>query len=256
MKIKHKKQTYIICGILLVISILGIMLLKNNEPRMAGHAVIQQETIQAKQPTAENALESLLEAEDDLKEMQEQGLSTFFIQDTLLKAKRKFIGKNKIMLESLMYGRKQGLKKKYLEHLTKIYETTPEHELEDLNYAETIKLTDLIKEKKLQAYKIIDTLDLLKEKEKEYRAEGADTIDAVELLGKAKKEFKEERYDNAEKFLKQADSGLETAHAELLKTKEIWNSINFLLEKYGIYLLISITIITIIIHFIKKKVIE
>lgn len=249
----HKKHTFIICGILLAISILGIMFLRNNEEQVTGQTV-QQELEQTKKPTAENALESLLEAEDDLREMQKQGLSTYFIQDNLLKAKRTFIGKNTFLIKGLLYGRKEGLKKKYLEHLMKVYENTPKHELENVNYEETIRLTNLINDKKLQAYKITDIIEILKEKEKKYRIKGADTMDAIELIGKAKKEFNEERYDNAEEYLKQADAALELAHKEHMEMKKKWRSVKNFLSKYGTYVIVLFIIITGLIHYIRKKV--
>jgi len=204
--------------------------------------------------TKESTLDALIKAEQDLKEMQTQELTTYFIQDSLLKAKRAFIGPNTAQLKEDINKEKSSIKKPYLESLLITFLNTPIYEIERMDYSETLRLTQLIDFKKQQAYRILDNTALLEEKEEEYKNENIDTSEGLELLNQAKISFKEERYDEAEAYLEEADLKLEQASSELSRAKGLVTLSKNFFQRFWIPLTIIIFVLAIIAYPLAKRI--
>lgn len=258
---KEEKNMYLICTILLLISFFGIILLKSPDITITG-AVILEETqvksefqyIEPENITRENALDALLVAEDILEEMSNSNLPTFFISDTLLKAKRSFIGDDINQLRLDIEKEESELKKAYLKSLLKVAQETPSYEVEKLNYSEVFRLTQLINFKKEQAYRIIDTISLVEEKENQYKKNKVDTSEGLALLEEAKISFREERYDEAEAYLREAELKLDKASSEYKRVKGLIKLSKNFFQKYWWQIILTIIILVIITPHIVKRI--
>jgi len=216
-------------------------------------AVVLENNIIVDNVTRENTLNSLMIAEKDIEDMSNFNLSTYFVRDLLLKAKRSFIGGNTSLLNEDIKKEKDLLKKAYLESLLIVFRETPVYEIEKLDYSETIKLTRTINLKKQEAYDILDALNLLKEKEKSYR-ERIDTSKILELIEQAEISLREERYEDAESYLKETDTKLEESNLQYYKIKTLINSSkNFFVRNWWQSLSVLLLII-IITPFLLKKI--
>lgn len=226
---KEKPYTYIICLSLLLISFSGIFLL--SEKNITGAAVlsINQENI-----SREDALNALLEAEDDVKEMEALNLSAYFFMDTLLSAKRSFIGDRIVYLQAEISS-EIGFKREYLESLLEVAKETPSYEVKKLDYSEAARLAGVIAARKQQAYRILDMISMISEK--------AGAAEALDLIEEAKASFSAERYDEAEAYLQEADLALEKAGTEYERVKGLIALSRGFFEKYWLHILVAVIII-------------
>jgi hypothetical protein len=228
--------------------ITGLVVLEETEIKNE-FEYIELETI-----TRESAFRALLDSDDVLTELQSNNLSTFFIQDNLLTAKRYFIGKDTTIINQELEQEESRIKTDYLQSLLMLYTESPGHEIKDLDYSEVIKLTQLIEFRRNQAYNILDTLTITQDKEEEYSQRGIETSESLEFLEEAKISFSEEMYDEAEAYLKEADLKLDQASFEHTRIKGILRlSKNFFIQ-YWYYLLIFIIIIAIAAKPVAKKI--
>jgi hypothetical protein len=180
--------------------------------------------------TESAALDALLNAEEDIKEVSSLGISTFLLKDTLLIAKRYFIGSDPDMI--LFVSSQDEVKKEYLASLVLVARTTPTHELKPQNFSEVIRLTQLIDFQKEQAYKILDMISLAEEKEAKYRGDGIDTAAGLGLVAQAKKSLLEERFDEAEALLEDANLRLDQARLEEVRFRNIFKGTANFFQQY------------------------
>jgi len=256
-----EKDMYLICTFLLFFSFFGVMLLKSPDVGISGAVILEEAQIKSEfkyvtpdNMTRENALTSLLKAEEDLSDMINYNLSTYFINDTLLKAKRIFIGDNINQITSDIEKETNEFRKSYLKSLLKVAEEIPQYEVEKLNYSEIFRLTQLIDFKKQQAYRIIDTISLIEEKEKQLKENKVYSLEASTLLEEAKISFNEERYDEVEAYLKEVDIKLDKASSEKKRVKELITLGKNFFEKYWWQVIFSIVILVIITPITVKKI--
>ncbi len=169
---------YMFCIVLLIISSIGILINFNS---ITGSVILEETEIKSEFKFVEpeeisrsGALDSLMDAEDDIKELINSNLSVLFVNDVLLEAERNFIGES---LDELKEEVREeiGLKKEYLEKLLRIGKETPSYDVEKQDYKGVFRLTQLIKFKKNQAFKIIDEISLIESKEESYRKSKIDT---------------------------------------------------------------------------------
>ncbi|MBS3119531.1 hypothetical protein J4475_01780 [Candidatus Woesearchaeota archaeon] len=162
----------------------------------------------------EPALEALLAAEKDVSELMQLNLSVYYVSDTLLEAKRAFVGENITFVSQLLSGAESVEVKQYLQSLFDVAASTPQDERRQQDYQEAIRLAQIIAARKQQAYRIIDTLSLAEKREKDLESKGADMSAARGLLGKAKESFAQERFDEAQAQLVSAEQELDRALSE------------------------------------------
>ena len=153
----------------------------------------------------EPALEALLAAEKDVSELMQLNLSVYYVSDTLLEAKRAFVGENITFVSQLLSGAESVEVKQYLQSLFDVAASTPQDERRQQDYQEAIRLAQIIAARKQQAYRIID---------KDLESKGADMSAARGLLGQAKESFAQERFDEAQAQLVSAEQELDRALSE------------------------------------------
>src|SRR3989338_10931669 len=234
MKKNNRLYMYVICMSLLIISLIGVYLFQ--DINITGFAVSENNASQTANAevnlSRENALNSLLEAEEHIKEMKRYNLSVFYVNDLLLEAKRNYIGETISYINKDLEKEQDRNKLAYLESLLIIQKNTPIYEVKKLSTPEVFRITSLINDKKNQAYKILDTISLLEGKEQSYSKIGIETSEGLDLIKEAKKSFIEERYDEAEDLLNQANLKLDNASLEYNRVKGLLNLTKSFFAKY------------------------
>ena len=202
----------------------------------------------------EAAFDSLLKAENEVKEVEDFNLSILFFRDTLLMTKRYFIGNDFNLLLNDINSREEGSKKKYLQSLYEIAQQAQEDEIKPLDYKEVIRLTQLISFKKKQAFIVYDSFTVFREKERSFEEEGLDTSQALVIFEKAKKSFREERYTEAANLLDQANSRLEDVLREKQRGKGIIAISRSYIATNWPFVSIVVVVILLLIPIVFKKV--
>ncbi|MBS3128551.1 hypothetical protein J4410_05370 [Candidatus Woesearchaeota archaeon] len=165
----------------------------------------------------ETALDALLDIQEVIRDLNDYGLSTHHLEELLFQAQLSYIGNQLPFLEedALLYLKNNDeFKRNYIETLKHLSEQTPKENLILLDYTQVFyfhQQTLFIQE---QAYRLLDTLPLVEEKEKTYSQKGISAPDAHTLLQQARDHFLKENYDEAEITLLNADSALNKAHAD------------------------------------------
>ncbi len=237
-----KKSIYIICSFLLIISSLGIFLLKSN---VTGYATkdsvfVKEEFVfvPSDETNPENAIDNLISAEQAINEMDSFGVNTDFLRDTLLLAKQYYVGNDFQKLRENMQEIKTPIKQDYAGGLIQVYGNTPEYERKAADYEEVARLSQLIKFKQRQIYRILDYIEIMEEKEKSFNeidlTGGAvsDVSESRRLLTEQKKAFEEGRYDDAEELLAEADAKLDLTLSEVKRNEGLTRLSKNFFEKY------------------------
>lgn len=101
---QNEKEMYTICSIILLVSFFGMVFLNFTGTNITGFVTLEElEDAEVKNEfvyeppeniTQETVLDALIKSEQDLEEMISFKIDTNFIKDTLLQAKRHFVGDN------------------------------------------------------------------------------------------------------------------------------------------------------------------
>jgi len=192
----------------------------------------------------QTAFEALLHAEGDITLMEDSGLSTNFVRDTLLTAKRYYIGMDATDLRNDLENT-NGQEADYIRSLIQIFMDTPSYELRRRDYAKTIELTDTIDKTRQRAFDIHDTMPMLVNKEKLYESNGANVSEASAMMSEAMTELGAERYGNAESMMHQAETMLDAS----MKAAERQSTLDYLkksfIQRYWPYLLALIILVAV-----------
>ncbi len=253
-KTKHTTHMYTICIVALFLTTFGIMAFQDvGTTSVTGSLVLEEteltSTFTFKQPakiTRATALQALIEAEDHILELKSQNRSILFVNDTLLQAKRFYIGHTKnLVYDDIAKEDDQG-RSAYLKDIAVIAEQTPVYEVKKLNLTEVHRLTQRIAFAKQQTFNIIDRITVLQEKEERYRNNKVDTTEAQTLLNQTITSFAEERYDEAQAFLEEADIKLDKARLERSRIKGMLSLGKNFVERNWLRILILLVILIII----------
>lgn len=260
----ERKIVYTICFLLLAVSLSGIFLFKGESA--TGLAVFEQKSLAeqtapvstleiAENITKEISLDALMEAETVIKDMADNGISTFLVKDFLLNSKRFFFGENIDWLKKEIKSEENIKKKEYLTSLLTVAERTPVYEIEKQNFAESYKIVQNIINIRNQAYQLKDAIMLLDETNQKYLDTGIDTEKAAVLLEKGKISFKEERFNEAEGILKETSDEFEKAFTEYKRKKGLLEFSKNFFVKYWIHIIIFILIAAAVLYpvFIKIR---
>ncbi|MBD3309744.1 hypothetical protein GF351_00845 [Candidatus Woesearchaeota archaeon] len=205
-------------------------------------------------PTADEALDLLLQAESDHQEMQNFNLSTLLIRDTLLEAKRSYVGNSTGWLLKRIRKEQDYDKIEYMYSLIDVYNSTPDHEIKQRNLSEVRRLVQLIRFRKEYAYSLLDYLTLVREKMGQYEKEGINTSGAPELIRKAEESLSKERYDEARSYLEEADNLLDQAKEEHSRLQEALRETTAFVVRYWWQILIVLGIIAAVTPIIVRKI--
>ncbi len=202
----------------------------------------------------ESALEALMSAEKDINYLRTLGLSVYKCEDILLQAKRAFFGHDKKSLMREIYKEKTEFKRLYLESLLRTAEETPPYEVEQQNYSEVLRLSKIISYRREQATKILDSLDLLKERIEKYKSEGIDVSQALDVMVKVEQSFNSERYEDAETLLQELETNLDETNIDYLRIKGLAKLSKNFFERNWITLIVIFLVLLISFPFVLKKI--
>ncbi|MEK6887018.1 MAG: hypothetical protein AABW88_04245 [Nanoarchaeota archaeon] len=180
--------------------------------------------------TESSALDALIVTDDDIREVASLGINTFLLNDTLLVAKRYFIGRTSDKL--LVTTAESPDKSAYIISLLSIFSSTPNNEIKPQNFSEVMRLTQLISFKKDQAFYIVDRIALAEEKQKKYKKEGVDISEGAALISLARKSLIEERFDEADNLIDDANLKLDQIRLQELRFRSILKGTQSFFQKY------------------------
>lgn len=208
---------------------------------LMSYAAFAQESVSKKE-----ALDALLDAEDEIREMQSFNLTTILVSDMLSKAKLFYIGDNANFILDDIEKEEDLFRKKYLESLLAVAETTPKFAIEKQDFLELVRTVEEIKITKQFAYSVLDTISIVKEKESQYNVLGVNTLNAQDLIKEAEKAFSENRYEDAKSYIERVNLMLDESQKEFEREQRILFLSSSFIERNWLYILISIAIILII----------
>ena len=189
--------------------------------------------------TQEQALNAVLQAEKDMKDMIDAGFNVIWVNDTLIEAKRHFQGGNytSLLKEIEKLNITENEKIKLLS--AKIQELKP------VNYSLVLEKTNEISKRREKSYEINDNINALELRISELNKSGLLTKDILDLFNSLKNEFKNERYENAEELIKKINDKMAERSAETALLTTIYaagkdNLINFIRENYIIIIIVLI----------------
>lgn len=208
------------------------------------------------------AISALIEAEGVIESMESNGLSTSYVSDILLVAKRSLIGHNNTLFLELISETDSPRDKEYLESLVVVAEETPLFEIERLDYISVVRLTEQIKFTKDRAYDIGDYIfDMKGARDALTESVDVDTVNNAIL--KVEEAFNDERYSDAIDLIGEAEVALDNAKSEERRVKGLVNlSKNFVERNWWkialvfilLFLLYKPTVRAIKINLTKKKI--
>jgi hypothetical protein len=176
------------------------------------------------------AISALIDAEGVIESMELNRLSTAYVNDILLMAKRSLIGHNYTLFFELIGEVDSSRDMEYLDGLSVIAQETPLFEIERLDYVNVLRLTEQIKFTKDKAYDIEDYISDMKES----RNALVESIDVGAVDGailKVEDAFDNERYSEAINFIGEAEVALDDARSEERRVKGLVNLSKNFIEK-------------------------
>jgi len=232
MEIKKKAVGFVSVFLFITVALLYFSQHNLRVSPLTGFAVAQFGYSPPADITENTALQALIRAEADVKAVASLKIATYFLNDTLLIAKRYFIGETADRLSLTMSSLDTEEKRSYIASLLEVAKTTPKHEIKPQNFSEVLRSTQLIAFKKEQAYRIIDIIFLAEEKERKYKQEGADTAASISLIAQAKTSLLEERFDEAESLLDDANLRLDQARLQEARFRSIFKGTQSFFQLY------------------------
>jgi hypothetical protein len=236
---KEKRETRKLSIILIVVSLMAIITLNSN---LTGSAIEQLEK------NSISTLDDLLEAEKTVLDIKKLNLTTFYLEDALLEAKKYFVGKDYQFLQEESKKIQDPSRYQYFLILMEDYTTLETQERVGMNYEETNKILIKIEERKQTILNILDRISLIEEKQLSSKI---NTEDSKLKLEEVKKVFNQERVEEALTLLQETESILERETSEYNKVKTLTK--NFF-QRYWLQLIISIVILTTMAMLLKKRV--
>ena len=265
--LEEEKAMYAICFSTLIFCAFALVFLNFNSANIVTGNVIfkdnanstsanlndtNYESISLENITQETALNSILQAESDMQEMQEEGFGVSWVNDTLIEAKKYFEGKNyTALLQDIEKINDTERKEKAKALLLTAQKTIGV----EVDYKKVIELTKAINERKKKAYEIYDLIRASGLRIQEFKQQGLDISEVESTLANAVNEFKNERYQDAENLLNSIDKKLIELSAQTTLVKTIYragkeNIAVFIKEHYKELLLLlgSLLVIAILLY--------
>lgn len=253
-------ETVIIYSILLSLSLLGIILFAPNNNLLGfiikeGVSVADEfQYVPPEDLSMNNAIQALIGSEKERELLEAFNLTTYEINDSLLMAKRYFIGNDLDGIKAAINKTNNSQFDRYLNSLYSFGKTVPAYDIQPKNYSQVFRITQFIKYTRQYAFKVYDAIILADEKEKAYKKEGIDTTEAVHLISEADVSFNSERYSDAEQLLAEADKKLEDSKKEFYRVEYlVFLSKNFIM-RYWLEILVILVIVIVSAPTITKKI--
>jgi len=249
---EQEKSMYAICFSILAICLVLLLFLSDNTPlsmfkgSITGAVVeetrnltptiveekvyISYENISFGNITQELALNAILQAEEDMREMQETGFGVAWVNDSLIEAKKYFEGEDYTAL---------------LKQIEEINDTERQEKAKALlikaqerigvpvDYKLVLEKTKAIHERKKRAYEINDLIRASELRIEEFKQQGLDTLEVEEILSNAVVEFKDERFETAGDLLENIGGKLIEIRTEATLVRTIYRAGK---ENIGVFL--------------------
>lgn len=199
----------------------GFAVYETQEEDVFEEEVISYENESLRNITQKTALDAILQAENDMGEMQEAGFGIVWVNDTLIEAKKYFEGENYTAL---------------LKDIEKINDTERREKAKQLliaaqesigvevDYKQVVEKAKAIDKRKKKSYEIKDLIRASELRVTEFRQKGVDTSEVEAVLSDAIDEFGNERYEDAENLLEGIDGKLIELSAETTLVKTIYRA--------------------------------
>lgn len=208
--------------------------------------------------TEKDAFYAILNAEEDMQELKNEGFNTVYIRDRLIDAKTAFYGDNhsNLLVEVNESITEEERKERALELLNESKNYTNEKES---NYEKVVDLAGEISRQKNRTYALHDEI-VLAEKEIERANKTLDVEEAKKELELAKEEFEAERFNETATHLSRIQPILEEERAESSRINVLReNSITFL-QRYWKEIIVgsAVSVLSVVIAygFWKKRAIK
>lgn len=252
----NKKITYVVMIVVLFILLVGFLFSINSS---SGKDVSLNEIESSKQYGSlyENftyfepdvldedvALSALINAEQEIKNMEGADLSINLVNDKLLIAKRYFVGHNLTVFGDFVKKANGQRDKEYLDGLLNIARDTPPYEIERKDLSEVVRLTQEISFIRKQAYDILDYILILEENK--ILLGDADVSSVDETLDSARLAVKEERYSDAVKGIEMSEIELDVIGVEIRRVGGLAELGKGFLEKHWLKILIVLLVMGLI----------
>jgi len=216
-----------------------------------GTAILN-ETIIDENITQETALNAILQAEQDMQEMQEAGFGIVWVNDTLIEAKKYLQGED---YTALLKELEQINDTEKREKATSLLLAAQEKIGVEVDYEKVLEKTKSISERKERAFEINDLIRASELRLDEFKQQDLDTTKAEEILSNAINEFENERFEDVEDILSSVDTKLIELSAETTIVKTIYragkeNITSIIKERYRELLLLlgSLLVIAILLY--------
>jgi len=248
--IEEEKSMYGICFSTLVICVFLLAFLGFNFPNSITGAVIHdfndlegntsKDKATLENITQQEALNAILQAERIMRELQDAGFGVFWINDTLLEAKKYFKGKNyNTLLNQIELINDTERREEAKTLLIEAQKTIGV----SIDYKLVLEKTKAIHERKEWTYEIKDLIRASELRIQEFNKQDLDTIELEDILLNANIEYENERFENSEDLLYTLDSKLIELSAQTTLGRTIYraskeNVANFIKDHYIMILLI------------------
>ena len=251
----NKSGAYLVFAIAILVLVIGLIFLGkglSSRPLEIGSDV---ETYQRYSSLSKNftfvepedmdlsvAISSLIEAEGVIKSMDANELSTNYVNDILLMAKRSLIGHNRTLFFELIEETDSARDKEYLESLISVARETPLFEIEKLDYVNVVRLTEKIKFNKDRAYNIEDYILDMKG-DRDDLSESVDVKAVNNALLKVEDAFVNERYSETILLIGEAEAVLDDAKSEERRVKGLVNLSKSFVERNFLKIIIILVVL-------------
>lgn len=164
--------------------------------------------------TITEAEQAIWEGERTMAELRQQGFSIQFINDTILEARRVLQKANYTARQMEAAARNDTETVALLQEAIDLMKGTYSGKIVEESYAEVLRLMDIVRARRDPAYLLSDKISIVQAKVTDYAKQQIPTKRGAELLAEAKRSFQDERYEEALRYIDEANAELERSRAE------------------------------------------
>lgn len=190
---------------------------------------------------------AILQAEEDIREMEQEGFGIVFVNDTLTDAKKFFEGENYSELLKQVNKIKDRIERKNAKALILRAQKNADF---FVDYSRVLERTKLINTRKHKAYELRDALNVEMFRVLNLNDSKIDFSSAVVLVETAEIAFNEERFDEAEELLSTLDEEVDKIHSENTLVKTVYRAgrenVFTFVKNHWINIIITLSIIFVI----------
>jgi hypothetical protein len=196
--------------------------------------------------TEEMASSAIQDCNEIIKEMEAEKFSVIYMNDTLTEANRIF--------EQAKYAEILRNENASAEDKLKARAALSLIDWRSIDYSDVLIYTDKIKARKTQAFTIYDSMNALNESIIKYKQEGIEVNDSEQLLKNLNTAFYEDRYNDCESLLIELRNLIEDKKTQISIFTELGRGGKTFFQKNWLYLLVSITALSLGGFFSYKKI--